>query len=301
MLRIAIPKGSLEEGTFRLFKNADIPILRKSNRDYNLRIDDPRVEEALLLRPQEIPRYISEGEFDLGITGYDWICETESVVQEVADLRFSKQSWSKVRIILATDGNNPVEKPEDIPVNSRIVTEYPRLTRRFFRKLGKAKVSIRLSYGATEVKVPRLADYFVDITETGETIRKNNNKIIATILTSSTKLIANKEAWNNPQKRQAIEEIALLLTGTIEAMDKALIKMNIPAEKLDELIRYLPALRPPTINAVYFGAYKGDIKSGEWKMVETVVKKSELNIILPEIRKIGASDILEMAIAKKLS
>ena len=301
MLRIAIPKGSLEEGTFKLFKDADLPIKRKDKRDYNLRIDDPRIVEALLLRPQEIPKYISEGQFDLGITGLDWIYETESNVKEVADLKFSKQGSGNVRIILATDNGNPVNDVNDISVKAKVVTEYPRLTRRFFRKFGKGKVSIRLSHGATEVKVPRLADYFVDVTETGETIRSNGNKILSVILESSTKLIANKESWNDPGKRKAINEIALLLTSTIEAMDKALIKMNIPIEKLDKLIDYIPALRPPTITPVYFGKSEGNEKSGKWSMVETVVKKSELNIILPEIKIIGATDIIEMAIAKKLS
>ena len=177
MLRLAIPKGSLEEGTFRLFEQADLPIRRKNGRDYNLFIKDPRVSEAMMLRPQEIATYIDEGEFDLGITGRDWIVETKSVVVEVADLVFSRGGWRKVMIVLATNQENPVKDVSEIEPDARVVTEYPRITKRFFQRLGKGRVRIRLSYGATEVKVPRLADYLVDVTETGATLVSNGKKI----------------------------------------------------------------------------------------------------------------------------
>ncbi|MCD4762124.1 ATP phosphoribosyltransferase [bacterium] len=303
MLRIAIPKGSLQEGAFRLFEMAEISIRRKSNRGYLLAIDDPRISEALLLRPQEIARYVMDGEFDLGITGCDWVRETEAVVQEVTDLKFSKRGWSPVKIVLATNNDNEVDLPKDIRPDAKIVTEYPRLTKRYFRNLNKRKVKIRMSHGATEGKVPRLADYLVDITETGETLKLNNMKIIDTILVSSTKLIANKASWENDEKRAAIEDIALLLKGVIKAIDdKALIKMNIPKDDLKELMVYIPALRPPTISSIYIGKdQQSEYDKGfEWIMVETVVRKSELNVILPNLRKLGARDILELSIAKMI-
>lgn len=295
MLRLAVPKGSLEEGTLNLFEQAGLPIKRRNGRDYNLGVDDPRISEALMLRPQEIAKYMSEGEFDIGITGLDWIIETESAVKEVADLQFSKQGWKKVKIVLATDISNPVDSPNGINVNSKVVTEYPRITRRFFKKIGKGKISIRGSYGATEVKVPRLADYLVDVTETGETLKRNGKKILAVILESSTKLIANNESWQDPEKRKAIEEIKMLLVGVLGARDKTLIKMNVLSSRLEMLIQTLPSLRPPAISRLYMPKTKE-----EWFMIETVVEKDKLNLIIPQIKELGAEDILEVDISKMI-
>lgn len=294
MLKIAIPKGSLEKGTFKLFEQADLPIRRKNERNYNLFINDPRIEEALLLTAQEIPGYIEDGKFDLGITGLDWIVETGSAVKEVADLEFSRGGWQKVKIIFGADRENEVDSIEDISPKSRVVTEYPKLTRRFLKRHGKGKVSIRGSYGATEIKVPRLADFFVDVTETGETLRSNRKKIIAVIMESSTKLVANIESWDDPEKRKAIEEIASLLLGVLEARGKTLIKLNIAKPKLKSLIKYLPALRDPTISPFYNGAGEDHV------MVETVVWSSEINIIVPELKALGAKDILEINISKMI-
>ncbi len=297
MLRLTVPKGSLENGTFELFKRADLPIMRSDERDYSLKINDPRIVETVLLRPQEIPRYVEEGEFDIGISGLDWIIETQSTVKEVADLKFSKQGWSAVEVVLATYESNPVERVEEIDPRARVVTEYPRLTKRFFRQNGKRKVSIRLSHGATEVKVPRLADYLVDVTETGTTLKRNGKKIIEVILKSSTKLIANVESWKDESKRKAIEEIAALLKGVIAAQDKALIKMNVPKAKIKELVDYLPALRAPTISPFYSNKF---YNGGEWMMIETVVEKNLLNVIIPEVKARGAKDILEINISKMI-
>lgn len=294
MLRIAIPKGSLEEGTFRLFEQANLQIRRKDSRDYNLVIRDPRISEAIMLRPQEIASYISEGEFDLGITGKDWIVETESAVKEVADLRFSRGGLGNVKIVLATDISNPVDEVSEISPNARVVTEYPKITRRYFRRLNKGKVSLRMSYGATEVKVPRLADYLVDVTETGTTLIANGKKILDVILESSTLLVANLESWDDPEKRQAIEEVSELLLGVVRARDKALIKMNVPESKLNNLLLYLPALRSPTLSQLY----SSDDEQEKWFMIETVVEKSGLNILIPEIKKMGATDILEVDVSK---
>ncbi|MFW5871603.1 MAG: ATP phosphoribosyltransferase [bacterium] len=293
MIRIAIPKGSLEKGTFDLFEQADLPIKRRDERDYNLKIDDPRVSEALMLRPQEIAKYIQEDEFDLGITGLDWIMETESSVREVADLGFSRGGWNNVKIVLATHKENPINRLEDISASAKIVTEYPRITRRFFKRLGKGKVRIRLSYGATEVKVPRLADYLVDVTESGETLKKNNKKILATILESSTKLIANIKAFDDPKKKKEIEEIASLLLGAIRAREKVLIKMNIVQDDVAKLVDLLPSLRAPTISPLATTE-----EEDKWVMVETVVEKRVLNILLPKIKEIGGKDILELKVSK---
>ena len=296
MLKIVIPKGSLEESTLQLFSQAGLSIMRRNSRDYNLSISDPRIEEAMMLRAQEIPKYVEEGEFDIGITGYDWIVETEVVVKEVADLQFSKQGWRKVKIILATNNSNSVNNVSEIKADSRVVTEYPRLTRRYFKSIGKGKISIRGSFGATEVKVPRLADYLVDVTETGETLRQNNKKILDVILESSTRLIANIESWNDSEKRKDINEICSLLIGTIAAQDKTLIKMNVAERDLRKIIDFLPALRAPTISSLFLG----DKEQEKWFMVETVVEKKNLNIIIPKAKELGAKDILEIKISKMI-
>jgi ATP phosphoribosyltransferase len=293
MLRIAIPKGSLEERTFKLFEQSGLPIVRSDSRSYNLFINDPRISEALLLRPQEIPKYVEEKEFELGITGLDWIVETESAVKEVADLQFSKRGWGNVKIILAADASNPISNPADIPVGSRIVTEYNNITRRYFTTLNKKKVSIRPSHGVTEVKVPRLADYLVDVTETGETLRRNGKKILAVILKSSTKLITYNAAWDDPIKRKAIEEIATLLRSAMEAQGRVLLKMNVSEEKLESVVKAIPSLRAPSVSRLFIP----DARE-KWFALEVVVSKKELNIIIPKIKDLGASDILEIDVSK---
>lgn len=293
MLRIAIPKGSLEEGTFKLFEQAGLPIIRIDSRSYTLRIDDPRIEEALLLRPQEIAKYVADGEFELGITGSDWIVETEANVQRVMDLRFSKKGWGNVKIVLATNESNPIDDPKDISGTARVVTEYSRMTRRYFKKFGLGKVSIRPSYGATEVKVPRLADYLVDITETGETLKRNGKKILDVIMESSTQLITYPQALKDPFKRKAIEEIATLLKGAIEAQGRVLLKMNVLANNLEEVVAALPSLRAPSLSKLFMPK-----SEEEWFALETVVLKSQLNIIIPQIKDLGARDILEIDVLK---
>jgi len=300
MLKIALPKGSLEEGTLRLFEKANLPAYRRSERDLILRIEDPRISTTMMLRPQEIPKYVEEGDFDLGITGWDWVVEREAVVEVIQDLGYSKRGWRKVKIVLATNQDNPVNEVKDIKSNARITTEYPRLTRQFFRKSDKGKVSIRLSYGATEAKVPALADYFVDVAETGETLRRNRNKVLATILESSTKLIANKESWRDNEKRTAINEISILLMSVIRAENKTLIKMNVFEQDVARIVAALPSLRSPTVSPLFPTGL--NISAGEkWFMIETVADKSSLNILLPQLSALGARDILELDISKMVS
>jgi len=223
MLKLVIPNGSLGKGVLNVFKRANLPIIRRSVRDYNGWINDPRIVEVMILRPQEIPEYVDDGAFDLGVTGLDWIMERAKNVTIVDDLKFAKRSWNKVKIVLACQSDNPINSAEEVPNRSRVVTEYPQLTKRFFRNLG-IQVSIKLSYGATEPKVPKIADYLVDVTETGETLTAHNKKIIAVLLESSTKLIANPKSYKDPAKKQAMHEINSLLQGVIYAQSASLIK-----------------------------------------------------------------------------
>ncbi|MFQ5574502.1 MAG: ATP phosphoribosyltransferase [Terriglobia bacterium] len=287
MLKLALPKGSLEEQTLRLFEQADLPV-KKEFRGYNPIITDPRISQVKILRPQEIPKYIEEGYFDLGIAGVDCVLESEADVELVADLPYSKQSSDPVRMVIAVSEESDISKPADIPSGSRVSTEFPNLTKKFFDEIGVA-VKVSYSYGATEAKIPELMDVVVDLTETGETLRKNRLKIIGSIIESTTKLIANKESWRNPGTKKAIEEIRTLLTGVIEARGKVLLSMNIPKTKLDDLVNALPAMKKPTIAELY---------GHDYYAVETVVQKSEVNILIPELKKRGAEDILELDIQK---
>jgi len=288
MLDIVIPKGSLEEQTLLLFKQADLPI-KKTDREYNPQINDPRIKRVKILRPQEIPTYVDQGYFDLGITGLDWINESGSDVVEVADLPYSKQGAGNVKIVIAVPQDDmTIKTAADIKPNSRVSTEYPNLTKSYFEKLG-IPIEIFFSYGATEAKVPELVDVVVDLTETGSTLRKNGLKIVDVIAESSTKLIANKKSWADPKKRQSIEEIRTLLLAVIEARGKVLIDMNVHKDKLDALVKALPAMKKPTVNQLY---------KSDYYAVETVVNKNEINILIPKLKSLGAEDILELNISK---
>ncbi|MDF1557136.1 MAG: ATP phosphoribosyltransferase [ANME-2 cluster archaeon] len=288
MIDIVIPKGSLEEQTLLLFKQADLPI-KKTDREYNPKINDPRIRRVKILRPQEIPKYVEQGYFDLGITGRDWIQESDSDVVEVADLPYSKQGAGNVKIVIAVpQEDDTIKNASNIKPNSRVSTEYPNLTRAFFDKLG-IPVEIFFSYGATEAKVPELVDVVVDLTETGSTLRKNGLKIVDVITESSTKLIANKKSWDDPKKRTSIEEIKTLLLAVIEARGKVLIDLNVHEDNLDAVVEALPSLKNPTVSKLY---------KSDFYAVETVVDKSEINILIPKLKGLGAEDILEMDISK---
>ncbi len=287
MLKIAIPKGSLEEQTLLLFSQADMPV-QKSSRQYNPVVDDPRIDKVKILRPQEIPTYVTDGFFDLGISGLDCIGEAGADVIEVADMPYAKTGSGKLKMVVAVPNDSPIEKPEDIPPGSRISAEFPKTAEKYFKKLG-IPVDIFFSYGATEAKVPELMDVIVDLTETGQTLRRNQLKIIGVIMESTTKLIANKAAWADPEKRRAIEEIKTLLLGVIEARGKVLISMNVPKDRLDEVIAALPAMKRPTVNQLYDSHYLE---------VATVVEKNQVNLLLPQLKAHGAEDILELGISK---
>src|SRR5659263_660098 len=228
MLDIALPKGSLEEQTLLLFKQADLEI-RKTDREYNPTVKDPRIRKVKILRPQEIPKYVEEGYFDLGISGKDWVMESDSDIVEVADMFYSKMGEGIVKIVIAVPNEKDIKSARDIQPGSRVSTEYPNLTKKFFKKLG-IPVDLRYSYGATEAKVPELVDVIVDLTETGSTLRKNGLKIVDIILESNTKLIANKKSMKEPVKRKEIEEIRILLQAVLEARGKVFIVMNVPED-----------------------------------------------------------------------
>ena len=231
MLSLVLPKGSLEKATLELFAAADLTVQRGSERDYHASIDDPRIDRVRFLRPQEIPQYVEQGLFDLGITGRDWVAETSSDVATVTELEYSKATANPVRIILAVPDSMAVESGDQLPDGVRVSTEYPELTRRFFDKVG-VKARIVPSYGATEAKVPDIVDAIVDVTETGSSLRKHGLKIIETLLTSRTELIANPDSFADPERRTAMDEIALLLQGAIRARGQVLLKLNVAAADL---------------------------------------------------------------------
>lgn len=287
MLDIALPKGSLEEQTLLLFKQADLEI-RKTDREYNPTVKDPRIRKVKILRPQEIPKYVEEGYFDLGISGKDWVMESDSDVVEIADMFYSKMGEGIVKIVIAVPNEKDIKSAKDIKPGSRVSTEYPNLTKKFFNELG-IPVDLRYSYGATEAKVPELVDVIVDLTETGSTLRKNGLKIVDIIIESNTKLIANKKSWNDPVKHKEIEEIKILLQAVLEARGKVFIVMNVPEDKLDLVVSGLPAMKRPTVSKLY---------KSDYYAVETVVSKSEINILIPKLKALGAEDILELDIMK---
>ena len=287
MLKIVLPKGSLETATLALFDEADLTVVRSSSVEYKASIDDPRIESVRILRPQEIASYVQEGLFDLGITGRDWIEETSSDVVSLGELRYSKATSQPVRVVVAVADSSPAQSAKDLKDGIRVTTEYPEMTRRYFAERG-IKADIRLSYGASEAKIPDIADCVVDITETGRALRASGLRIIDTVLTSYTELIANKESYANPVKRHAMQQIMTLLTGTLEARDKVLLKLNVTESSLDAVLALLPAAKSPTVSRLA----SGDVA------VESVVPKRGINTLIPDLIDAGASDLLEIPISK---
>jgi ATP phosphoribosyltransferase len=288
MLSLVLPKGSLEQATLDLFDAADLTVRRSSDRDYHASIDDPRIDRVRFLRPQEIPSYLERGLFDLGITGRDWISETEADVVSLGELRYSKATSQPVRVVLAVPDSASWQSAADLPEGIRISTEFPSLTRRFLEVRG-VKAVVVPSYGATEAKVPDIVDAIVDLTETGSSLRKNGLRILETLLTSYTELIASAPAYADAGKRAAMEDIALLLRGAIQARGHVLLKLNVPADRLAAVTEMLPALSSPTITA---------LARPNMNAVETVVPKRGVNTLIPALKAAGAQDILEIPISK---
>ena len=288
MLTIVLPKGSLERATLQLFEDADLAIQRSSEVDYRASIDDPRVADVRILRPQEIPRYVAEGRFDLGVTGRAWIEETGADVVSLTELHYSKATARPIRVVLAVAADSPAQGIADLPAGLRVHTEYPEITARYFTDHG-VDAEVSLSYGATEAKVPDIADAIVEITETGRALHAAGLKIIETLLVSYTELVANPVAFADPEKRLAMEQLQVLLTGALEARGRVLLKLNVDAANLDVVIGLLPALRSPTVSELF---------GGDGFAVETVVAKNEINILIPALKALGATGIIELPIAK---
>ncbi|MEY2565620.1 MAG: phosphoribosyltransferase [Actinomycetota bacterium] len=288
MLKLVLPKGSLERATLELFEAADLPVSRGSDVTYRASIDDPRIDEVRILRPQEIPRYVAEGVFDIGITGRDWIEETSSEVESLGELHYSKATARPIRMVLAVPQDSKVQSVDGLAAGVKVSTEYPELTRRYFEKHG-IDADVRLSYGATEAKVPDIVDAVVEITETGSALRAAGLKIIDTILVSFTELIANRESYDDPEKRHAMGQILTLLQGTLEARGKVLVKLNVGDADLDRVIEVLPAMKSPTVSKLF---------GEDGYAVEAVVPKADINILIPALKDRGASDIIELPLAK---
>jgi ATP phosphoribosyltransferase len=288
LLKLVLPKGSLERATLALFEAADLSVRRSSQVEYRASIADPRIDDVRILRPQEIPRYVADGLFDLGIAGRDWVEETESDVVVLGELEYSKASANPFRIVVAVADDSPWDKVEDLPDGVKVSTEYPGLTRRFFADRG-VRADVRVSYGATEAKVPDIVDCVVDGTETGRALRAANLRIIGEVLASFTALIANPASHADPAKRQAMLQLKVLLDGVLEARGKVLVKLNVSGDRLAEVIRLVPSMKAPTVSELFGqGGYA----------VETVVAKSVINTLIPALKDAGATDIIELPLAK---
>lgn len=287
MLRVVLPKGSLEKATLELFEAADLPVNRSSSVDYQASIDDPRIESVRILRPQEIPTYVAEGLFDIGITGRDWVNETGAVVESLGELKYSKNTSKPIRMVVAVAGDSPAESVKDLPNGVRVQTEYLESTRRYFESNG-IEANIRLSYGATEAKIPDIADCVVEITETGRALKAAGLKVIDVILTSYTEVVANPAAYADPDKRKAMDQVMTLLNGVLDARGRVMLKLNVAAENRDAVLAVLPSMKSPTINDLSGGGYA----------VESVVEKKTVNLVIPALREAGATDLVEMQISK---
>jgi ATP phosphoribosyltransferase len=288
VLSLVLPKGSLEKATLELFDAADLAVRRGSERDYRAAVDDPRIDRVMFLRPQEIPRYVEQGLFDVGITGRDWIAETDSDVHSVCELEYSKATSNPVRVILAVPKEHPAQSGKELPGGVRVSTEYPELTRRYFADAGVDAVIVP-SYGATEAKVPDIVDAIVDVTETGSSLRAHGLRILETLLTSRTELIANNATWADTDKRAAIEDVALLLQGAIRARGQVLLKLNVSGDALEAVLTLLPSMASPTVT---------QLAHSDMSAVETVVSKRGVNTLIPALKAAGARDILELPISK---
>ncbi len=288
MLAVVLPKGSLEKQVLELFSSADLTVVRGSDRDYHARIADPRIGKVRFLRPQEIPTYVEQGIFDLGISGRDWVTETGADVVSLGEIGGGRAGEAVVKVVLAVPKESPWESPADLPDGVRISTEMPETTRRYLEEHG-VKAKVFTSHGATEAKIPDIVDAIVDLTETGSSLRKAGLKVIATLLTSRTELLANREAYEDPDKRAAMDDVVLLLQGALRARGHVLLKLNVDIDRLDAVLAVLPAMGSPTVMS---------LASGEARALETVVPKLGVNELIPALRSAGARDILELPISK---
>lgn len=284
-LKLGIPKGSLENATVEMFRRAGFTIA-VSSRSYFPAIDDPEIE-CMLIRAQEMARYVEDGVLDAGLTGLDWIMESGATVHKVADLVYSKQGYGKVRWVLAAPENSPIQSVRDLE-GKVIATELVGFTRKWLEK-NHVKAKVEFSWGATEVKPPVLADAIVEVTETGSSLRANNLRIVETLLESNTQLIANVAAWADPWKRHKLEDIQMLLEGAINALGKVGLMLNVRKNDLSTVLAVLPALKNPTISA---------LSDQEWLAVNAVLDESTVRTIIPKLKKAGAQGIVEYPLSK---
>ncbi len=284
-LKLGIPKGSLQEATFELFRRAGFNISVNA-RSYVPSIDDEEIS-PLLIRAQEIPRYTELGVLDAGITGKDWIVEQGADVIEVAELVYSKQGFRPVRIVLAVGENSPIRSVKDLQ-GKLIATEYVNLTKRYLQQQG-VEASVEFSWGATEVKVPALADAIVELTETGSSLRAHNLRIVEEIMVSTARLIANPKAWEDEWKRRKIEDLAMLLQGALNGAQLVGLKMNVHKDNLEKIVSLLPALKNPTISY---------LTDPDWVAVEVVLNEHQSRALIPQLSRAGAQGIVEYPLNK---
>jgi ATP phosphoribosyltransferase len=284
-LKIGLPKGSLQETTFKLFKNAGYAI-KLLERSYVPVIDDPELE-GLVIRAQEMARYVEDGILDMGITGYDWVLEQDAKVVELVRLKYGKVGFRGVKWVVAVPNDSPIKTIGDLK-GKKIATELVGYTKRFLKKRG-VEATIEFSWGATEVKPPLLADAIIEVTETGASLRANNLRIIDTILESETVLVANRSAWKDEWKRQKMENITMLLKGALLAEEKVGLKMNVPRNKLDKVMKTLPSLHTPTIS---------NLSDEGWVAIEVIIDEKTARDIIPNLKRAGAQGIVEYPLNK---
>jgi len=284
-LKLGIPKGSLENATVDLFRRAGFSI-NVSSRSYFPSIDDPEIE-CMLIRAQEMARYVEDGVLDAGLTGRDWVLENDATVITVADLIYAKQSFGKVRWVLAVPESSPVQSVKDLE-GKIIATELVGATRRYLEQHG-VKAKVEFSWGATEVKPPVLADAIVEVTETGSSLRANKLRIVETVMESNTQLIANTDSWKDEWKRRKLEDIKMLLEGAINALGKVGLMLNVQRKDLPRVLEVLPALKKPTISA---------LSDEEWLAVNTILDESTVRLIIPRLKEAGAQGIVEYPLNK---
>ncbi len=284
-LKIVLPKGSLQETTFKLFKNAGYTI-KLLERSYVPAIDDPELE-GLVIRAQEMARYVEDGILDMGITGYDWVLEQDAKVIELVRLRYGKVGFRGVKWVVAVPSDSTIKTLEDLK-GKKIATELVGYTKRFLKKKG-IDATVEFSWGATEVKPPLLADAIIEVTETGASLRANNLRIIDTILESETVLIANRSAWKDEWKRRKMESMTMLLKGALLAEEKVGLKMNVPRTKLDKVTKILSSLHTPTIS---------NLSDENWAAIEVIIDQKTVRDIIPNLRRAGAQGIVEYPLNK---
>jgi len=285
ILKLGLPKGSLEAATLDLFRRAGY-LITVAQRSYFPAIDDPEIE-CLMVRAQEMARYVEDGALDCGLTGHDWVVENEAAVHTVSDLVYAKQSFGKVRWVLAVPQASEIQSVSDLQ-DKIVATELVGVTRRWLAERGVTS-KVEFSWGATEAKLPELADAIVEVTETGSSLRANKLRVVETVLESTTQFIANREAWGDPHKRQKIEDIVLLLQGAIAALDRVGLMLNVRASDLDAVLEVLPALRNPTVS---------HLSDEGWLAVNTILEESVVRHIIPRLKEAGAEGIVEFPLNK---